>query len=108
MAHYNYTTRGTCSRRIDFDIEDGKLHDIAFEGGCDGNLKAIGLLLEGADAREAAAKLRGNICGRRSTSCADQLARAIDGVLGRDARNTHYAQNRTGPRFSLANRRTIY
>ena len=81
MAHYNYTTRGTCARRIEFDIKDEKLHDIRFENGCNGNLKAIGLLLEGADARESADKLRGNTCGPRKTSCADQLARAIDLAL---------------------------
>ena len=81
MAHYDSSTRGTCARSIRFDIEDGKLHDIAFEGGCNGNLKAISLLLEGADARETAEKLRGNTCGRRPTSCADQLAIAIGQAL---------------------------
>ena len=81
MTHYNYTTRGVCAKAIDFDIEDGKLHDIKFYGGCAGNLKAIGKLLEGADAVETANILRGNTCGPRSTSCADQLARAIDKVL---------------------------
>lgn len=81
MTHHNYATQGTCSRYIEFDLEDGKLHNIAFMGGCDGNLRAIGKLLEGADAREAADTLRGNLCGRRPTSCADQLARAIDEVM---------------------------
>ena len=81
MTRYSYMTRGTCSRSIDFEIEDGKLHNISFYGGCDGNLKAIGLLLEGEDARKSADKLRGNLCGPRPTSCADQLARAIDQAL---------------------------
>ena len=81
MTHYGYNTRGTCARSIDFHIEDGKLHNISFEGGCNGNLKAIGKLLEGADARETADKLRGNTCGPRPTSCADQLAKAIDKAL---------------------------
>lgn len=81
MTHCNYATRGTCARSISFDVEDGKLHNIEFMGGCNGNLKAIGKLLEGADARQAADTLRGNICGHRPTSCADQLARAIDGML---------------------------
>ena len=81
MAHHTYATRGTCARAIDFDIEDGKLHNIRFNGGCNGNLKAIGLLLEGADAEEAARKLQGNTCGNRPTSCADQLSRAIDKAL---------------------------
>ena len=85
MAHYTYRTRGTCARSIDFDIEDGKLHDIQFQGGCNGNLKAIGKLLEGADARQAADTLRGNTCGPRPTSCGDQLAKAIDGALDQTA-----------------------
>ena len=81
MAHYSYKTRGTCSYLINFDIDDGKLGGISFEGGCDGNLKAISKLLEGADARATADTLRGNLCGRRGTSCADQLARAIDKAM---------------------------
>lgn len=85
MTHHNYTTRGTCSRMIDFDLEDGKLHNVSFFGGCDGNLKAIGKLVEGADARETADLLRGNICGNRPTSCADQLSRAIDQALASEA-----------------------
>ena len=85
MTHHNYMTKGTCSRMIEFDLEDGKLHNISFLGGCDGNLKAIGLLLEGADAQEAADKLRGNTCGNRPTSCADQLSRAIDKAFAVEA-----------------------
>jgi len=81
MAHYDYATRGTCARSISFDIEDGTLHDISFVGGCNGNLKAIGILLEGADAEETARKLAGNLCGNRPTSCADQLSRAINKAL---------------------------
>ena len=81
MAHYDYTTRGTCARFIHFDIDDGKLSNISFDGGCNGNLKAIGLLLEGADAAETARKLQGNTCGPRPTSCADQLSKAIDAAL---------------------------
>ena len=81
MTRYQYTTRGTCASAIRFEIEDDKLHNIAFDGGCNGNLKAIGLLLEGADAREAANTLRGNTCGPRPTSCADQLAKAIDAAF---------------------------
>lgn len=81
MAHHTYATRGTCARTIDFDIEDGKLHNIEFYGGCNGNLKAIGILLEGVDAQEAAQKLAGNTCGPRPTSCADQLSRAIGEAL---------------------------
>ena len=85
MTHHNYMTKGTCSRMIEFDLEDGKLHNINFMGGCHGNLKAIGLLLEGADAQEAPDKLRGNTCGNRPTSCADQLSRAIDKAFAAEA-----------------------
>ncbi|MBQ3099939.1 MAG: TIGR03905 family TSCPD domain-containing protein [Clostridia bacterium] len=78
---YSYKTKGTCSSAIDFEIEDGILHNVRYTGGCNGNLKAIGLLTEGADAREIANKLRGNTCGFRNTSCADQLACAIEKAL---------------------------
>lgn len=78
---YSYKTKGTCSSAIDFEIEDGILHNVHYTGGCNGNLKAIGILTEGADAREIANKLRGNTCGFRNTSCADQLACAIEQAL---------------------------
>ena len=75
---YSYETNGTCSSRIDFELEDGKIHRLSFEDGCNGNLKALGILTEGMDAAELARKLKGLRCGQRSTSCADQLARAIE------------------------------
>lgn len=85
MASYRFTPRGVCSRSISFDLEEGKLHNVSFFGGCDGNLKAIGKLLEGADAAETVGTLRGNTCGPRSTSCADQLARGIEQALAAQA-----------------------
>ena len=81
MEHFRYTPRGVCSQLIDFDIEDGKLQNVEFVGGCNGNLKAIGRLVEGADAAQTADILSGNTCGRRPTSCADQLSKAIDAAL---------------------------
>ena len=60
-------------------------HNVSFVGGCDGNLKAIGKLVEGADAKEIASLLRGNDCGGRGTSCADQLARAVEEALAEGA-----------------------
>ena len=81
MKTYIYTPRFVCSREIRFGIEDGKLHNVRFKSGCDGNLKAIGKLVEGQDAAEIAALLKGNDCGRRGTSCADQLACAIEEAL---------------------------
>lgn len=78
---YTYRTRGTCSSAITFEIENGILHNVVFTGGCNGNLKAVGKLVEGKDAREIASILRGNTCGPRTTSCADQLAQAIEEAL---------------------------
>lgn len=78
---YTYQTQGTCARYIDFAIEDGKLHNISFMGGCPGNLAAISKMLEGADAKATADILRGNTCGMKPTSCTDQLAKAIDTAL---------------------------
>ena len=73
-----YKTKGTCSRSITFDKdENGKITNISFEGGCNGNLKAISKLCDGMTADEIAAKLKGNTCGFKSTSCADQLAKAV-------------------------------
>jgi len=76
-----YKTRGTCSSKINFDIKDGKVYSISFEDGCNGNLKAIGLLAEGMEAVDVVKKLKGLKCGRRETSCGDQLAKAIEQAL---------------------------
>lgn len=79
--HYTYKPSNVCSTKIEFDIEEGKLHNVAFESGCNGNLKALGKLVEGKDAAEIATLLSGNTCGYGSTSCADQLAKAITKAL---------------------------
>lgn len=81
MNIYTYTPKYVCSREIRFGLEDGKVHNLRFVGGCDGNLKAIGKLLEGHDAAEAIRLLKGNDCGGRGTSCADQLALALEAAL---------------------------
>ena len=78
MEHVTFKPQGVCAIQIDFDIEDGKLHNVKFVNGCNGNLKAIGRLVEGKDAKEIADVLRGNDCKNRGTSCADQFAKAID------------------------------
>ncbi|MBQ1818266.1 MAG: TIGR03905 family TSCPD domain-containing protein [Clostridia bacterium] len=75
--HYTYKTKGTCSTMIDFDIEDGKLHNIVFTNGCNGNLKSIGRLLEGQTPEFAVERLEGVRCGSNTTSCGDQLSKAI-------------------------------
>jgi uncharacterized protein (TIGR03905 family) len=76
-----YQTSGVCARQITFDYENGKLYNLQFMGGCNGNLKAISKLCEGKDLAEIQSILKGNTCGMRSTSCADQLAKAISEVL---------------------------
>jgi uncharacterized protein (TIGR03905 family) len=76
-----YIPTGTCSRRIDVDIEDGVIRSAEFHGGCPGNLQGISQLVAGMDARKARDLLSGIKCGMKSTSCPDQLARAIDEVL---------------------------
>ena len=81
MQTYTYNTEGVCSKAIRFSIEDGKVHDIQFLGGCPGNLTAISKLLEGADAKYVVDMLKGNDCGGRGTSCADQLAIAVELAL---------------------------
>lgn len=73
----SFATSGTCSKVINFEIADGKLHNVSFIGGCPGNLQAISKLVEGMDAKEAASRLQGIRCGMRSTSCGDQFAKAI-------------------------------
>lgn len=80
---YTYKTKGTCSREISFDLNDGVISGVKFEGGCNGNLKAIASLIEGKNAKEIAEILKGNTCGMKSTSCADQLSRAIDEALAK-------------------------
>ena len=75
--HYRYKTKNVCSSEINFDLEEGKLHNVVFTGGCNGNLKAIGKLVEGMDADQVIALLKGNTCGPNFTSCADQLSIAL-------------------------------
>ena len=82
MESYSFNPQRVCSKRIDFALdEQGRLHDVKFLGGCPGNLPAIAKLVEGKDAAEIANILRGNPCGMRGTSCADQLSIAIDQAL---------------------------
>jgi uncharacterized protein (TIGR03905 family) len=75
--HYEYITEGTCSKKIDFDLIDGKVSNVKFTGGCNGNLKAISSLVEGLTPQEIIAKCEGIECGIKKTSCADQLSKAM-------------------------------
>ena len=74
---YEYKTKGTCSQRIFFEIEDGKVKNVEFLGGCNGNLKGICSLVEGMDVDAVIARIDGIHCGMKATSCPDQLARAL-------------------------------
>ena len=74
---YSYKTKGTCSREILFEIEDGKVKNVQFIGGCNGNLKGIGALVEGMSVEDVIARVEGIHCGPKSTSCPDQLACAL-------------------------------
>lgn len=76
--NYTYKTRGTCSREISFELDGNKVRNVHFVGGCDGNLKAVAKLVDGMTVEQLAAMLRGNTCGPRPTSCADQLAIAVE------------------------------
>jgi uncharacterized protein (TIGR03905 family) len=75
---FEYKTNGTCSTKIKFEISQGRVHNISFEDGCNGNLKTIAILAEGMDAKELVSKLKGNRCGDKPTSCGDQLAQAVE------------------------------
>ncbi|MCR5218065.1 TIGR03905 family TSCPD domain-containing protein [Treponema sp.] len=77
MEKITYTTRGTCAVKIEFEKDGDIIHNIKFTGGCNGNLKAIAKLCEGMTSKEIVAKLKGNTCRDKPTSCADQLALAV-------------------------------
>ena len=79
---YQYKTKGTCSQMIYFDLEDNKVKNVQFLGGCNGNLKGIGKLVEGMDIDEVITRLEGVKCGMKSTSCPDQLAKALKEAKG--------------------------
>ena len=79
---YEYKTKGTCSQRIFFDVEEGKVKNVQFVGGCNGNLKGIAALVEGMDVADVIARVEGIRCGMKATSCPDQLAKALKEVNG--------------------------
>ena len=77
MFHYEYKTHDTCSQLISLDLDVDRVYNVKFEGGCNGNLKAVPILVEGMTVEEIEQKLGGVLCGRRPTSCSDQLAKAV-------------------------------
>ena len=78
---FEYTPEGVCAKKITFDIENGKISHVEFQGGCNGNLKAVSKLVEGKDAMEISELLAGNLCGMKGTSCADQLSKALSKAI---------------------------
>jgi len=74
---YQYNTQGVCSRSIYFEVEDGKVKNVSFLGGCNGNLKGISALVEGCEIDEVISRIEGIRCGMKATSCPDQLAQAL-------------------------------
>lgn len=79
---YQYKTKGTCSQQILFDIEENKVRNLQFIGGCHGNLQGICKLVEGMDVDEVISRLEGIHCGMKQTSCPDQLANALKKAKG--------------------------
>jgi uncharacterized protein (TIGR03905 family) len=82
---YKFKTRGVCASYINFELNNGIVSGVSFQGGCNGNLRAISKLIEGQEAEKVISILKGNLCGFKGTSCADQLAialrSALDGIL---------------------------
>lgn len=80
-----YHTQGTCSTAIDIEIKDDVIESVRFTGGCNGNLQGIGALVRGMTPKEAASRLKGIRCGFKPTSCPDQLARALESIMEKQA-----------------------
>ena len=83
--HYTLYPNGVCSTQIDLDVTDGKIHNLSYTGGCNGNLKALGAMCEGASAEEVIRRLSGITCGYKATSCSDQLARLLKDAMKKNA-----------------------
>jgi uncharacterized protein (TIGR03905 family) len=81
---YNFKTQGVCARSISFDLNGDVVSDIRFDGGCPGNLKAISKILDGWTVDRIEQTLKGNTCGHRPTSCADQLALGVRAAFDKE------------------------
>ena len=84
--HYTLYPKGVCSTQIDLDVTDGKIHNLSYTGGCNGNTPGVSRLIEGMDAKEAIKRLEGIRCGMRPTSCPDQLAQALKLILAEETK----------------------
>ncbi len=78
---FTHRNKGVCSSEVSFELNDGTVRNVIFTGGCNGNLKAIGKLAEGRTAEDLISLLKGNTCGFKSTSCADQFAEGLEQAL---------------------------
>ena len=87
MASYTYTPRGTCSRKIDFTLENGIVKDVRFTGGCSGNTQGVAALCIGRPAEEVVKVIKGIRCGSKPTSCPDQLANALEQAIEAEKKN---------------------
>lgn len=83
--NYTYTPRGTCSRKIEFELENGIVKNMRFTGGCSGNTTGLSQLVEGMKATEIISRLKGVRCGMRPTSCPDQMALALEAALAKES-----------------------
>jgi len=81
MQVINYTTHGTCSRHIHIELDGDRIEEVSFDGGCSGNTQGVAALVKGMTRQEAIAKLSGIRCGFKTTSCPDQLAKALQETL---------------------------
>ena len=84
---YVFKTRGVCASTINFELNDGIVSNVSFIGGCNGNLKAISRLVEGMEAEKVITILKGNKCGFKQTSCADQFAIALENAIREQSGN---------------------
>ena len=87
MYEYEYRTKGTCSRRITVRLNGKTIEQVAFEGGCNGNLSGIAKLVRGMDIDFVISRFRGNRCGNRPTSCPDQLVKDVEEALAQQRKN---------------------
>ncbi len=83
MKTFEFEPQGVCSRKIYLELENGRIQQVEFLGGCDGNLQGICRLVQGMEAREVIQRLKGLNCGRKDTSCPDQLAHALENAIGK-------------------------
>ena len=78
---YSYAPKGVCAKNINFKISDNKIVEVIFTGGCPGNLLGVSTLVKGMEVEEAIKRLKGISCGNKSTSCPDQLAKALEELV---------------------------